>query len=248
MPSSNTKFRELEVRLMKEVAVFDCAVRARGSENGSEIIAYIVPLGAFPEEAVRQNLQSAFPSSPLPDRYLLLSGLPFSSDGTLDEEALLRFEIVDERLARVWEQQLLSLPGVQQAAVVIEPRVLKLKPLHISDLLPNAEAFTAPESKQALPSTSEVGAGASTERKRVAISHGEPLSNPQQVPATLQQALKRAAETKPLGDITYVQADGSEVIHTYQELLEDAERILGGLRSLALGPGDKVIFQLDRNQ
>ncbi|PYU56188.1 MAG: AMP-dependent synthetase [Acidobacteria bacterium] len=213
-----------------------------------QIIAYVVPLGAFPEEAVRKNLQSAFPGSLLPDRYVLLSSLPFSSDGTVDEEALLRLEIVDEGLARVWEQQLLSLPGVQQAAVVIEPRVPKLKPLHISDLLPHAEAFTARESKQAFPSTSEVSVGSSSEHRRVAISHGEPLCNPQQVPATLQQALKRAAETKPVRDITYVQRDGSEVTHTYQELLEDAERILGGLRSLGLGPGDKVIFQFDRDQ
>ena len=249
MPSSSIEFRELEVRLMKEVAVFDCAVRARGSESGSsEILAYIVPLGAFPEEAVRKNLQSAFPGSLLPDRYVLLSSLPFSSDGTVDEEALLRLEIVDEGLARVWEQQLLSLPGVQQAAVVIEPRVPKLKPLHISDLLPHAEAFTARESKPAVPAPSEVRAGSSSEHRRVAISHGEPLCNPQQVPATLQQALKRAAETKPVRDITYVQRDGSEVTYTYQELLEEAERILGGLRSLGLGPGDKVIFQFDRDQ
>ncbi|PYT47711.1 MAG: AMP-dependent synthetase, partial [Acidobacteria bacterium] len=249
MPSSSIEFRELEVRLMKEVAVFDCAVRTRSSEDGSsEIIAYVVPLGAFPEEAVRDNLQSAFPTSPRPDRYVLLSALPFSNDGTLDEEALARFEIVDERLARVWEQQLLSLPGVQQAAVVIEPRVPKLKSLHISELLPHAEAFTARESKPAFPARSEVRAGSSSEHRRVAISHGEPLCNPQQVPATLQQALKRAAETKPVRDITYVQRDGSEVTHTYQELLEDAERILGGLRSLGLGPGDKVIFQFDRDQ
>jgi acyl-CoA synthetase (AMP-forming)/AMP-acid ligase II/NAD(P)-dependent dehydrogenase (short-subunit alcohol dehydrogenase family)/acyl carrier protein len=64
----------------------------------------------------------------------------------------------------------------------------------------------------------------------------------------MQEALRRAAETTPCRNITYVQADGSELVQTYRELREDAEHILGGLRSLGLGPGEKVIFQLDWNQ
>src|SRR5207247_11358437 len=75
--------------------------------------------------------------------------------GTVDEEALARFEIVDEQLAKVWEQKLMSLPGVQQAVVLIEPRTPKPKPLHTSALLPNTGLFTTQERKQTFSLTSE---------------------------------------------------------------------------------------------
>jgi acyl-CoA synthetase (AMP-forming)/AMP-acid ligase II/NAD(P)-dependent dehydrogenase (short-subunit alcohol dehydrogenase family)/acyl carrier protein len=249
MASSLQKFSELELALIREASVFDCAVRARSSEGqAGEIVAYVVPSGAFSEQTVRANLQSAMPGSPLPDHYVLLSGLPFSNDGTVDEEALARIGIVNEQVAKAWEEKLLSLPEVQQAAVVIEPQVPKLRPLHISDLLPNTKVVRAQQSKPAPSSTAEVNEGSPSAHKRVAISHGGTLCNPGQVPPTLQEALRRAAETTPPRSITCVQADGSEIIHTYAELLEDSEHILGGLRSLGLRPGDKVIFQLDRNQ
>lgn len=248
MASFLTQFRELEIALIKEPTVLDCAVRARNSENdGKEIVAYVVPSGTFSEQTVRANLQSAFPDSRLPQRYALLSGLPYASDGTLDEESLGQIEIVDEQLAKAWERRLSSLPGVEQAVVLVEPRVPIAKPLHISDLLPPAATFAVREKKQhfAPVTTTKVS---SSERQKLAISVGEPLRNAAAVPLTLQGAVKRAALEKPVRDIIYVEADGSEIICSYQELLEDAEHILGGLRSLGLRLGDKVIFQLDRNQ
>jgi acyl-CoA synthetase (AMP-forming)/AMP-acid ligase II/NAD(P)-dependent dehydrogenase (short-subunit alcohol dehydrogenase family)/acyl carrier protein len=239
--------REIEVALMEEPTVLDCAVRARQSEHGSAwTIAYVVPSGAFPEEAVQANLRSIFPDSPLPDQYALLSSLPFSMDGTLDEEALARLEIPDQQRAKILEQKLSSIAGIERAAVLIEPRVSEATPFHISDLLP--KELAAPGTKQSFSLTSEATGKAGSASKRRAMRRGEPLRDSQLVPPTLQKALKRAAEAKPVRDIICVEAEGREIIHTYQELLEDAERILAGLRSLKLRPGDKVIFQLDRNQ
>ena len=249
MHSFITQFRELETALMKEPAVLDCAVRMRTRESGgAEIIAYIVPGGEFSEQDVRANLRSAFPGLAPPDSYVLLAALPFSSDGTVDEEALARFELVDDEIAKDWERELLSMPEVLQAAVVIESQAPKPKPLHISDLLPNKEALGAPRTKPASSSISEANARSSSAKRKLAISHGEPLRCPEQVPLTLHKALERAAQTKPPRSITYVQADGSEITHSYQDLLKDSEHILGGLRTLGLRPGDKVILQLDRNQ
>src|SRR4030095_3344582 len=48
--------------------------------------------------------------------------------------------------------------------------------------------------------------------------------------------------------LTYIQPDGSQRFQSYEDLLEEAERILGGLRRLGLKPQQKVIFQFDLNQ
>ena len=53
----------------------------------------------------------------------------------------------------------------------------------------------------------------------------------------------QAAATTRVSD--YVLSDGSEVFQSYGDLLAEAQRILGGLRSRGLLPKEKVILQLD---
>jgi non-ribosomal peptide synthetase component E (peptide arylation enzyme) len=60
--------------------------------------------------------------------------------------------------------------------------------------------------------------------------------------------LQRAAQKVPGKNIFYIQLDGSEIVQSYAELLEQAERILAGLRKQDLKPQDKIIFQLEHNQ
>lgn len=67
-------------------------------------------------------------------------------------------------------------------------------------------------------------------------------------PATLQQALLAAAEQTPHKGTTYVHADGSEDFQSYRELLDDAQRLLEGLRTTGIAPGDSVLFQFGDNR
>ncbi len=249
MMPSISNLKTIELALMQQPTILDCAVRTR--ECGSsrpEVVAYVVPSNAFQREIVHAKLISLLPDVFPPDRYALLSGLPYSSDGTLDEEMLSQFEIVDEHLAKSLEQKLFSVPGIRQAAVVIEPRLLRARTLHISDLIPPAECG-APEREVLTPQVPlNTHEDSIPGKKRIAISCGQPLRHPQLNPLSLPDALKRAARAKPLRDLTCVQAEGSETIQSYEELLDDAEHILGGLRKLGLEPGAKVLFQFDRNQ
>ncbi|MFJ6612821.1 AMP-binding protein [Streptomyces sp. NPDC091289] len=59
----------------------------------------------------------------------------------------------------------------------------------------------------------------------------------------LGAALVRAARTGEDRGPTYIQPDGSEVHQTYPGLLEDASRILAGLRAAGARPGEKIILQ-----
>ncbi|GAA0603025.1 hypothetical protein GCM10010174_19110 [Kutzneria viridogrisea] len=67
-------------------------------------------------------------------------------------------------------------------------------------------------------------------------------------PATLQEALKLAAELAPDKGITYVTASGDEEFQSYPRLLAEAQRALTGLRGLGLRPGDPVLFQFADNR
>ncbi len=82
--------------------------------------------------------------------------------------------------------------------------------------------------------------------EKLAISHGEPLSQEANAPTQLSEILERVAQTEK--SLVYVQSDGTELSQPYQELWKDAQRILGGLKKLGLKPQDKVIFQIDRSQ
>lgn len=81
----------------------------------------------------------------------------------------------------------------------------------------------------------------------LSLKYGDTLTFAASDPKTLPEALRRAATESPLHGILHLHANGSQSEHTYVELLEEAERVLGGLRGLGLKPQDKVIFQLDQS-
>src|SRR5262249_49711068 len=62
-------------------------------------------------------------------------------------------------------------------------------------------------------------------------------------PATLGEALHRAAERFSERGTTYVLDDGTLDRQTYAELLTEAQCVLGGLRTLGLSPGASVLRQ-----
>ena len=80
------------------------------------------------------------------------------------------------------------------------------------------------------------------------ISNSGSLSMPADAPKTLAEALQRASKKHSGQGLTYINLDSYEYSQSYEDLLEDAQLILGGLRKLGLKPQDKVIFQLERNQ
>lgn len=86
-------------------------------------------------------------------------------------------------------------------------------------------------------------------RKRLAVSHGEPLLLERGFPTTMQQVLQQAAIHSSNKGIIYIEeSDGKQSVQFYPALLEEAQRILGGLRKIGLKPQDKVILQISKNQ
>lgn len=64
--------------------------------------------------------------------------------------------------------------------------------------------------------------------------------------ADLGEALVRAAEREDASEesIRFIRADGSETGMSYRRLLDDAARMLAGLRAAGLLPGEAVVLQV----
>jgi len=244
----NLQLRQIEAALREDASVADCVLLERKTVSSEkELVAYILSSGSLKPERLNANLKSILPSELLPTAYVPVSSIPLTKDGKIDEEALIRLEVIDADLVTQWEEELLSVPEIEQAAVVVDKYADKLTPLHLSDLLPDWGKKVQSEEVN----KSDTGSNSTNierdeiESKPLAIRYGGPL---RQIPGILSDALQQAAAQKPEKNLTYIQFDGSEIVQSYSALLEEAERILAGLRKLGLKPQDKVIFQLDLSQ
>ncbi|MGF1482019.1 MAG: amino acid adenylation domain-containing protein [Cyanophyceae cyanobacterium] len=237
---------EIEAALLTVRSLHDCRVLVRQADTPS-LTAYIVPRGHFSVEQIQAQMRSLLPAPLLPSAYVPLSALPLTATGQINEQALQRLPVIDSELVQRWEEELHSRPEIAQAAVVVQQPIKSISAVHLSDLLEvslgrgkGERGRGKGEGGNCLKVTGERG-----REEAKAVSYGGPLPPDVDIPLTLAHALHRAAQSER--GIVYIRCDGSEFV-SYQELLEEAQRILGGLRKLGLKPQERVIFQLERLQ
>ncbi|WP_353737207.1 SDR family NAD(P)-dependent oxidoreductase [Moorena sp. SIO3B2] len=214
------------------------------------LVAYVVVSGVWNPKQLHSQIEQELPPSMMPGAYVPLSSLPLTHKGKVDEVALKRFPVIDDDLVERWETELKAIPEIEQVAVVVQQKTLKLPPLHISDLLPSEQIKlpnhgATPVVEKSSPTT-ELKTQSTSQNP--AISEGEPIKWPKDAPTNLAEALERAAQQHGDTSLIYIHSDGEVINQTYSELWVEAQRLLGGLRQLGLKPQDKVIFQLESNQ
>jgi acyl-CoA synthetase (AMP-forming)/AMP-acid ligase II/short-subunit dehydrogenase/acyl carrier protein len=241
-------YQEIEVAIRSSLTVDDCVVIQRQTEQGKpELVAYIVPSGLFAPEQLLSHLQTILPRELMPTVFVPISTIPLTDAGQIDEVALASLEVIDSNLMRDLEKQLELFPEIDRVAVVVEPVVKPIPPVHLEDLL--GETPANPDENQEVQVTAhkKTETKNSSASKKLAISYGEPLPYTEDLPNNLIEVLQRAS--KNLNEsIIYIKSDGSETVQSYPELWQDAQRIVAGLRNIGLKPQDKVIFQLEDNQ
>ncbi len=238
--------QRIEQALQTAKGVKDCYVMVRNQE----LVAYVVKDGSWAEEFLHHHLKSQLPGYPLPCIYVPVSALPLTSFGEVDEVGLASISIIDCELIPTWEEQIGSHSEIDKVAVFIEPNVKTIPPIHLEELLPSTQAIFNQVSTPVETSKTawEEKNSSLLEIKSPAISHGEVLIFSELDPKTLGEMLQKTAGRFPQKGITYINSDGSEQVQSYAQLLEDAQRILGGFRKLGIKPQDKVILQLKENK
>ena len=250
LPITEPLIAEVEAALRRHPLVDDCVVMARQRLTGGRALAaYVVWAGNATTTMLSADLFPALPQR-LPPLYVTpVASLPLTASGHIHVEALTRLEVIDEGLAKRWESRWQALSEVDQAAVVSRETSAPPQLLRLADLIPNwpgrargREPRDAPEISQPPPRHASFSGSAP------AISHGVSLQIDDHAPRHLAAALRRAADQQPRHGVVYLQPDGSDRMQSYPALLDEARRILAGLRSLGLRPHDPVILQLERNE
>jgi acyl-CoA synthetase (AMP-forming)/AMP-acid ligase II/NADP-dependent 3-hydroxy acid dehydrogenase YdfG len=134
-----------------------------------------------------------------------------------------------------------TVPGVTDAAVRVRR---SREPLPSADSALPAATGGDPADADGRIRSADLGSA----DLRPAQLDGAPLVLPDDAPATLTEALLRAARAGETRGTTYVLGDGSEEHQSYRQLLEDAARLLPGLRDSGLRPGDSVLIHCDDNR
>ncbi|MEO1374131.1 MAG: AMP-binding protein, partial [Cyanobacteria bacterium J06635_10] len=239
--------------LLQQPSIQDCTVLVKKTSE-AELIPYIVSNQNLSLKEVQSYLEVIVPEKLLPKTFAIVSHLPFTDAGDIDEIALSKLPVIDCILIEQAETQLKSIPETEKVAAIAQKHSPIIPALHLSDLLSDWQE------KSAIITEKQVAANSLSSQNQVAteldnltskplakVDGGALPENPL-TPKTLPEILQTAAAEAQGNGIIYLQADGSEISQSYQELLEEAQRILTGLRKLGLQPQDKVILQLELNQ
>lgn len=170
--------------------------------------------------------------------------LPVTADGQPDRAALERLPVWSDDAIPAWERAMAARPGIDRAAGLSGPREESRRHVAVNrllrDLLPSAPARQRVES-----AATDTGATEGAPVAAPSLCEGGPLPHRPDAPRTLPELLSHAPQD---ARIIQIEADGAQRVGSYGALAEAARRVLGGLRGLGLGPGDRVILQLDRNE
>lgn len=238
---------QIESVIRRDPSVFDCAVLARTDEHGSvQLVACLVGLKPLDFKTLVSRFAFGLPEAAVPSVFIPVSSIPLTPSGRPDHSALSSLGAIDSDLLQRWEASLKNVRGVLQAGVIVREGRRPCPPLHLADLIPDWQRDKATESVALAPAPT-TNQGYAPTNQRLAVSHGVVLYLPNSLPASLAATLQRAAHSSPDKGILYLDAQGAESRLSYPELLNRADRVLGGLRSAGLRAGDKVLFQLPNN-
>lgn len=229
--------------LLAHPAVVDCAVAVRNNGAGSILVAYVVASTPGQEErivaSVGESNPSEFAGTLLTGngvRVVPLRTLPYGADGRVDRERLATLPVLNAQTLEAIETNLLANPGIAQAAAVVVRSAVHPRRLHSSQLVRGGvEASTANDTLANLEAPPAV---ASDVPSFVQAPSAVPGSN---AAATLSGALVQAANTYKDPRITFISDRGDETHATFEDVLQRAERILGGLRAQLAAAGQSTV-------
>lgn len=182
-----------------------------------------------------------------------VSTIPLTQSGQIDEVALKKNNIPDEHTIDIQEKKLLKCLSITHAAILSQPKKLQMKYLHLTDVLdpavlPKLSTITEEsELPQSMTEPVTEDLVAINFSMKQAFSDGGPLIFSSHEPQTLGEALYRAADKFNKKGILFIGSDETEQFQSYPQILENALRILTGLRNRGLQPKQRVILQIEES-
>ncbi len=124
----------LEAALREGSPIEESVVLPREAGNGVvELVAYVVPTLPYAPDHLEARVKTRMPSGEVRCFCVPVAPMPLTEAGEFDDKALTQLPVVHEGLLQRWEEQLRALPGIRQAAVVVQEQTADHAPLHLSD-------------------------------------------------------------------------------------------------------------------
>lgn len=227
--------KELTAWLLDDPEVDECVVL----ERGTDMVAYVVLSAPRDGERTAQRLREW--AAGRIAAVVPLARLPLDGDGVVDHVALAGLPIRSEDSAQAWERQVADLPDIDRVACVSAYAESTPRHLHIAEVLRIAAPTSHPLGDRA---AADNPLPAPEIARPEAIRHGGPIPEIAGSARVLSELLLAAARDTA---IIFIDAEGGERVESYGFLLDEAQRLLGGLRQRGLKPGAQVLLQLERN-
>ncbi len=198
-PLSAIDLQRTKATLQADPAIDECVILNRPTIHGEQhLLVYIVPGEATGLEQMYHKVSTllaeviGISSGSLDVSIIFLSSLPLTPSGEIDEEILTTFPVSDDKALVQWETYLQHYPEIEQVAVVHQEYTEPPSPVHLMDLLKHTTLQQeATQNSSAIPS------------EQPAIAYGGARREDIDVPATLSEALMRAAQQRGKRDCLF---------------------------------------------
>lgn len=227
--------KQLEKDIVKCLDGVKCALVVKLlSERNKKVILYVqLPQG---EEISIDVLINQVKDAEIVEEIIPLSALPLDMAGNVDKNALEQLKVIDYNTIKE--------AGFNNDNMLIlyAENYKYNEPIHIKDIVLKkaSDANSGMEQKHIKETSHSLP-------KPAYVNGGEIIEVEGDV-NTLSEMLLRAAEQHPDKGIINIDSESKEIFISYQQLEEEARKVLGGLQKKGIKKGDKVILLFDSNE
>ncbi len=217
--------------------ISDAAVAVKEDIKGNKkLVAYLALDNLSLVKRIHFALQNELPQSLVPDIYIPVSAIPYNSNGTADVEQLNLIPHVSEEIIYEIENRINKISGVEKSVVLLSENSPKIKKVDLPDSIFGEHR----KKKQAVQDEHETNAS-----KNMALICGGELEKSDKQPENLVMLLENATHDHPETEMIFINEKNEIESIKFQDLFNESERLLSGLRQKNLNKGDKVILQVD---
>ncbi|QAU34548.1 non-ribosomal peptide synthase/polyketide synthase [Janthinobacterium sp. 17J80-10] len=240
--------RDIEAALRQMSGIHDCHVLPRNHPGrGVQLVAY---LDCDQAEVAAEDCTAHLAASGLNGVEVFacvkVPGIPLTRHGAADLRQLRKLAVHNRDTRAAWVREISHNVKVRQA-ILLEQAIEEAQSVsHLADLLPREARSVATAGAQQVSKAKRSDNRPVSQVPAVIIS--EAIADTPHCPTLLADMLIHTAMAHPGHGIDFYYADSSTSVMTYPELLHRAQCVLSGLRTTGICPGDKVIFQFDRNE
>lgn len=235
--------------LYKNNLTVDCAVTVRKRGNGQPYLTIFCVLKqeVFLEQ-VGDCLNKYLPQHFLPIGAASISAIPYNANGSQNIEYLESIKLLDTIQVEAIEKELKETHNTDVSGIKVKEKVENSGRLYIKDFLSGKYTNNKDGTEATEAIKGDTTSNGQNEVEPFAIINGPDIKIEPGEPKTLADILQRAVELNSDKGIIYINSNGKRAFRTYSYLLNCSEKILSGLRSSGIKPGDKVILLLDNQE